>query len=68
MGERIEALIRETAEARAEHRKAFRRGEKGRSVDAAACAIREQALRECLAIVRGTPTRPYAYRLEDRHG
>lgn len=45
--EQIEALIRETARLRKWHL------QREHFVDAAAAAIREKALRECLAIVTG---------------
>ena len=47
----IKRMIEETAAWRAEHVAAAKAGQKGRWVDAAACAVREKALREALRAI-----------------
>lgn len=41
---KLDQMIAETQHWRAVHREAYRAGQKGRCIDAAACAIREIAL------------------------
>lgn len=47
---KIERMVHDTRVMRLEHRMAYRAGHKGREIDAAACAIRERALLDVLAL------------------